>query len=1832
MDEQLVETLPEPWCSKGRGIFAGLRCDGSFLRWDDCLICAGEVDSALAESVKMGLYPFAHGQGFIFDECLTHYTLVVPGLADRGISLARNSRVICAGKATIFQKDMMVKFETHPIVVPFPELVPDLAWEAVHLFAGAFHGWSQALRWISKQNQPFELAREVSIDWDEDVMKIWSVKHGRTPKLPPFEPVTSCILEPQIGLCADVKDLQKLHWCGAKCNLIMTLSPPCVSWSRGGLQKGLASIEGWAFVDAIRDVAILQPPLVTAECADELYSHDHAAILRSLFSAIGYRKIWEQVVESHRLTGAHRTRWLCVWVRASVSSQGFPDSFRLSDAPRLSWADPAYSFRLPAVLSHQLKLSHSELSQYGDFMLLPAAKKQKLMPTSSAQDVLRARLVAVDEYWPTLCANYSQQHLLDARHVAAKGLFAALVDFGEGFQFIDPCRCACLLGAVETVVFPVKLQLAFRQLGNAISIPQAVLALSIGLTAVGEIDVNLLHFVKKAWEDRLLPTTTIVTVRNHLVWIQLAMDFSVSLRLERVAVSDTSSQCTITLNNGDSPAVFGVSDGWTLIRLLMTALDLPYETLSQFKVTSQATSFQADMRTPCKTLASCADRWTLLVGQSPAGVIVFANDLVSPTLPFDIDGLPKSPKLFVPDFLRLSLIDFDLLLGTQTYLRLLKVIERCNSGPLGDATRKHFVHLALPDIATVAKLHIPLDADVEFFENLRNTLYPGLDVAVCPLAVPVSTMPGVDVHLLASKVHPRGFVPIIFEAEKFGICTQWTPPVVKPTVRVFFQGELFRTCAHNASSIRPSCHLLLKPGDVVTLRRSCDNPDAIRAGGHHTHQQPPVLPPNATFMTRCEFSTNTNGWLASDELEFAIRNLQWMKPFFAAFCGPAVWNTATNQLVQGNLYEISFRNKPRCLLPVLIDAHWAAFEVCRSVDRVEVRLHGVPALHRTQAKSHVAKLLDLPLYKINFVVVNPPTIEHMCGWQLLFQWYVASDLVRDMPDGVGPFLALPPECQRVVDEVLHDSVLEWTRAGAPVALIQFAIAIRRAFLVGLACDHDVNALVTTSRLVSHASALPATVPVHLPRPSSAPAFDPLARRMRFFDVNPGWLASDELDYLLDCVRVTTPGTYFPPPAKWCPVSGRLLSCGDFGVIPALDRPVCWLVLVGAHWIRLDLVPDPSGVVLWHSHFDSASEIIQGIRTACATAFRLDAEAIRLLLVESASVPNMCGWQLLFGLFLACGTWLATPPQTLFGLIATHPQAERIRQSVFLASQTWTNSTADQQLSLFAHHGRLAYICRLLEGRIPTAFSAGGAKEKAQSEDIDSKMSDASAPSAVAASPAGKATQKKIDPLWEHDPWAKRSRPTQTRWEDLQLPVDHPFVDASGKPLPQQHRLQATQIRHGLVMITKTSLTEFIKLGTTQTFAVLLPTADLSAFGDVALKVQGPFETVVHDPNLKKSYKRLTQLLVLHGHVKYQLATPSCTFTADEHIEIVLELDSRTILAKDFDGAAEHPVATFRKLANGFCADKSEATSFYGFRNSRHPAASKDDKQLQCIVQLPKCMREAALKYSGQFGLLTRDFLAKGATSSDTSILPRFWETSAKNLHDAVIIASQAKGVCGVVITRRGIAIRCWTAFIEDARRSVLAGDARITEENIKVVPKVVVEATGWPAATEPKHIVKSVLQATGLAPLPMRAFRVAGVHGWSLAFESRPTVDKFTVQFNDKQYEVLLADSQPGLFNRLPKQQKPQKNIPRSSNFEPLPAPVSYPSAQKSAEAERIDRLEERIDKIDTRQSRLETKFDGRFDEVSAMLRQLVGQQTSRDRSPTNTLGESPPYKQPRNA
>ena len=275
---------------------------------------------------------------------------------------------------------------------------------------------------------------------------------------------------------------------------------------------------------------------------------------------------------------------------------------------------------------------------------------------------------------------------------------------------------------------------------------------------------------------------------------------------------------------------------------------------------------------------------------------------------------------------------------------------------------------------------------------------------------------------------------------------------------------------------------------------------------------------------------------------------------------------------------------------------------------------------------------------------------------------------------------------------------------------------------------------------------------------------------------------------------------------------------------------------------------------------------------------------------------------------------------------------------------------------------------------------------------------------------------------------------------------------------------------------------------------------------------------------------------------------------------------------------------------------------------------------KCVLKAPSISRKSLLESSGVSNLLVRDYLEKGKGSEDTTVLPRFWAVRGP------------PGFAGIIVTRRGLAVRVWADQIKDARQALMSADNRLVPENLHVIPKVSLELSGWPAATDASNVVQSTLAALKLPVIPMRTYRAAGVHTWVVTAQELPKAFRFTLEINRELVEILVQEVSANQPVQPPAKGK-SKGKSKSSDMPPEPNsswPIKIPvQPQERSEDPRLDRLEERFEKLESRQAQFEGRVDSKFDTIQDSLRQLLANTNPRTR---DASGETPPGKHQKNS
>ena len=405
-------------------------------------------------------------------------------------------------------------------------------WDVVNFFAGGFAGWTHAFHLLPKILPEFCTGHQIHIDHDAEIAQVWTKRLNKPTLKGPLKPPTFLQATRHTAIHATVDDFTCFHVFDPQSNALFTGSPPCPTWSRGGRSAGIQDPQGFAFVDFIRMVTAGQPLFVGVECVDEIVAHDHFPFLLNLFNKVGYVCKWHRVIPLHQLAHVFRTRWLGVWFRADVNGQvATPDS-PLRALKVIPWTAEHYNVELPRPFCDQLTLAPSEQKVYGNRDLLPAATKKCVAPSARVGDVLSARIADPKTPLPTLCARYGSQHLLPAAHLQAKGVFAVLVRSGPRFRFVDPVKHIALLGATDEVVFSAKAPLAYQQIGNAISVPQALLVLLSGVAAIMHAECDLQKAILSSWHDRVTSFNGLIIADGQFLIVCKKSQVLQELRIE----------------------------------------------------------------------------------------------------------------------------------------------------------------------------------------------------------------------------------------------------------------------------------------------------------------------------------------------------------------------------------------------------------------------------------------------------------------------------------------------------------------------------------------------------------------------------------------------------------------------------------------------------------------------------------------------------------------------------------------------------------------------------------------------------------------------------------------------------------------------------------------------------------------------------------------------------------------------------------------------------------------------------------------------------------------------------------------------------------------------------------------------------------------------------------------------------------------------------------------------------------------------------------------------------------------------------------------------------
>ena len=1303
------------------------RAAGHLLRVDGKVLIAGRIEEIYESYLMLSPFEFRPGSGFAAaNPEVKAMRLLVPDLSKRSIALKVDDYIVCFGPQAHDASWEALAFGDDTLIVHRPCWRPEEPFHLLHLFAGAYSGWSRAVHWLAKTLDQVEVATELFIDNDPKIMGVWSCQTGMRHHHGKMTSKTPIDLASKAGICTSVGDTSLLHCWPFEKNAITTASPPCISWSQGCRKLGLNCCEGFAMAETAKIVEIQQPLLIFLEGADTTISHDHFPLVECMLSIIGYRKVWDQVVSQHTLSNNHRTRWLAVWARADLDIAPHGTKFDLRAPLLVMWRGPLNEFWTPESFSDQLQLDADALQKYGNPGLLPPAKRARSSSDLNPAETIKHRLADTHQALPTLCSSYTRQHLLHVGHIMSKGIFASLQIVNDKVCFLCPTRFVPLFGTTDKIVLPSDASFAFHILGNAISQSQATLCLAVGLQSLFAVDFAPAHLVRQAWDQRLTSQTALVQVFDQWLTVMKAEDIAATMLPRTLPMSFDGPMLSLELEHVTSLNVWKAkvppkASLTTTVILTMFTKGINPDALRFCTKDQRALRdiplVEAFTRSP-EVLCSIWQHPLVLLRTLSAQSVCPASSCdaaVSPTLPFSVEDLPRQlviepvPPVQPPP---------------GRFHALLQFLDFNSKWHPEQARTKQRVSLLWEDPPGV--LTIELDSTVpaaDLQEQLATHFGSDMyTVYQSPFSIPrIALGPLFTVRLCD---HPNDAL-VVFQKLQTEV---WVRACVVPkqlardTSIVTATGTYIISNHNNRPCTTDTLHTA--NGDLFLIEPA----PSVHAGGHHRWtRRPETLGRGAHFTDRIGFAINTHGWVASDEMHSAMMHLTRNFPEDIAEFNLLRWNSEENEFDDELYGEPRFATSGRTINAVLVDNHWAAIEVNRIGHHTQLHVFGLGPLLADRAIHIMCRSLEIAPHRAQQHVHAGMPPEHLCGWFLLFRYYRLCRIHDILPSTMDLFNSLPAFRRAEIREAWEAGQEDWRRAGASDELLNFATTLRTNFLTRLAATATQTSSVVPVPLFVQFQALPpeepteATVPLppeptqqQHPPPQVDPTDQPEPEPVRTDSVHirlleglaqPGWLSSDTLDHALDTLRWQFPHVCFCPPALWLPESLHLRFFAGLECLHETFSNIILFILWHDHWIVCEIT-----VHHWEAFVQTIGPIeimpdLASIVAAVCVLFQIQDVVLNTATTHFRPVPGLCGWTLLWTLYQRFQVEPALSPQPLLAALRTHARHELIQRIQILDHAVF--ETADPELLRFASAINLDFMTRIIQNRFPTERARGG---------------------------------------------------------------------------------------------------------------------------------------------------------------------------------------------------------------------------------------------------------------------------------------------------------------------------------------------------------------------------------------------------------------------------------------------------------------------------------------------------------------------------------------------
>ena len=390
----------------------------------------------------------------------------------------------------------------------------DDCYTTVELFSGGFSGWTQSLRRLTELGYDFR--HLLAVDVDEIAAETFARSHGfplvlskgmydrNDEFLPDHIFIQDSILSPEWYHLLSITGLD-----------MVIKSPPCPPWSAASTCEGLHKAEGRLTLQSWGLCHLLKPKMVLMENVGNMKNHEQWPLLKRYIQWCGYAIRYARVLNMADVAPQFRERLILIATHEDADTMphlctGWPKLERQTLESYHNLMPLEEPWKSQAMIDPMI------LKQYLDPNMLPknpSAKGSQKRKTKS--DVEQYRIRFPQGPFGCVMGNYSFGHLLPTTALNAFGLFGTLVCRPDALRFMTVPEIVISMSAVAPCWLPADHRSAIRLLGNAISVPHAMIALCNALAYLTQLSHwEVLDLYKEAMSVRM----TSMNLKWELKW------------------------------------------------------------------------------------------------------------------------------------------------------------------------------------------------------------------------------------------------------------------------------------------------------------------------------------------------------------------------------------------------------------------------------------------------------------------------------------------------------------------------------------------------------------------------------------------------------------------------------------------------------------------------------------------------------------------------------------------------------------------------------------------------------------------------------------------------------------------------------------------------------------------------------------------------------------------------------------------------------------------------------------------------------------------------------------------------------------------------------------------------------------------------------------------------------------------------------------------------------------------------------------------------------------------------------------------------------------------